>query len=211
MKHIWKSTVVLLAMSILLGMTAMASEVVPTVSFSGKTETFTFANTAISVDAEGKEVPDLFTELKDVMPGDTITQNISMKTTDMRNCDEVRIFLKSETTDPVYLDLLDQIHVKVKNGSEDITAKMSDTVLLGDFAADSTTDITVEVEFPITLGNEVKNLKAKTDWIFIAEIMEDANPPKTGDTNTMIPYMLLIAASATLGVWMIKRRVSVTE
>ncbi len=206
MKRILKSTVAILAISTVFGLTAMATETVPTVSFSGETEKFTFANVDTYFDSEGKEIPDLFTELKGVMPGDTIAQSISVKTTGMKDSDEVRIYLQSKTTDPVYLDIMKQIEMTVKNGSENITAKMSDTVLLGTYEADSTADITVEVDIPITLGNEVKNLTAKTDWIFIAEVIEDVKPPKTGDDHSMIPYIVLIAMSATLGSWIVKKK-----
>ncbi len=137
----------------------------------------------------------LFPEFENVMPGDVLTQKITV-TNRSDNSDYIKIYLRAEAhdenTNPLetgvkdtetvasMTDFLKQLGMKVTNGSEvifesspDQTADLTENVLLGALRYGESLDLTVELTVPADLGNEYAERSGEVDWIFTAEELND--------------------------------------
>lgn len=134
---------------------------------------------------------DLFDNFKGVMPGDALTQKITVKNT-YKGCDYVKLYLRAvphdeqnplsseveaagETVESVN-DFLSQLSMTVYNGSTAIYQAplneldgLAENVLLGSFTPGETAELTVQLVVPLELGNQYANRVGEVDWIFTAE------------------------------------------
>ena len=124
---------------------------------------------------------DLFSNLKGVMPGDTITDQIEIKNHSTKGA-QIRLYLRSlgaqENTDAFLSQLT--LTVKERDGSllfdapADQTAQLTDWVYLGTIKPLGKTKLDLELQVPHTLGNEFQNEIAYIDWEFkIEKIVPD--------------------------------------
>ena len=133
---------------------------------------------------------DLFRNFKDVMPGDTLKQDITF-TNKAKDCDYVKLYIravahnqdnpltkpvKDNETIPSMEDFLSQLSMKVTYGtkvifeaSPDELDGMINKVLLGTFRRNATATLTVELKVPIELGNEYADRMGEVDWVFTVE------------------------------------------
>ncbi len=161
---------------------------------------------------------DLFDNFKGVMPGDTLTETITVKNT-ASCCDFIKVYLRAEAhgdSNPLSSevakaetvvsmeDFLSQLTMTVWNGdtkiyegSPDELDGLKNNVLLGTFRRNQGTTLTVELNVPIELGNEYANRVGEVDWVFVVEEYDDANPdiPQTGDHSHIMLYATLMAVS----------------
>ena len=197
-----------LALLLLLGMgaTAFAES---KVTYEGGAEKFVFL--------PGSEYTetDLFENFKGVMPGDVITQEITVQN-NYTKAEKVKIYLRAvvhdeqgnplseevaRTEDLVSMqDFLSQLTMTVKQGdkvlfsaSPDELDGLKENVLLGTFPGRSKTILTVELSVPIELGNEYANRVGEVDWIFTAE--EVTKTVQTGDDSDLILWAALMTLS----------------
>lgn len=197
-----------LALLLLLGMgaTAFAES---KVTYEGGAEKFVFL--------PGSEYTetDLFENFKGVMPGDVITQEITVQN-DYTKAEKVNIYLRAvvhdeqgnplseevaRTEDLVSMqDFLSQLTMTVKQGdkvlfsaSPDELDGLKENVLLGTFPGRSKTILTVELSVPFELGNEYANRVGEVDWIFTAE--EVTKTVQTGDDSDLILWAALMTLS----------------
>ena len=63
----------------LVAVTALADDGVPTVTYDHSVKQFQFTNVAAYSDEHGHQYPDLFRDLKNLMPGDAVSQAIKVK------------------------------------------------------------------------------------------------------------------------------------
>ena len=150
---------------------------------------------------------DLFPNYKDVMPGDSISQKITVKNNaDMKV--KVKIYMRSlGADDAVSADFLSKLMLTVKCNDDtplylapaDQTAQLTDWVCLGLFYSGAEVDLDCTLDVPITLDNDNMSLIGYLDWQFMVEEFpvepDDPKPPKTGDEFEPILWMGLIAAS----------------
>lgn len=133
---------------------------------------------------------DLFDDFKNVMPGDSLTQNVEIKNT-AKNCDYIKVYLRAvvhdeegnpltvETDETVATmqDFLKQLTMRIYNGTDDLiyestpdqAGALAENVLLGQLMKGESLKLKVELDVPIELGNEYANRVGEVDWIFLAE------------------------------------------
>ncbi|MBQ3195306.1 MAG: hypothetical protein IJB65_02455 [Clostridia bacterium] len=171
-----------------------------TVTYNGNSEKFIFE--------PGSEYSptDLFTDYKNVMPGDSITQQVYVKN-DISNQVKVNIYMRalgptpdtdeyvSEEANVAFLSQLD-LKVAVRDGAElfkapaNETAGLTEWVLLGTFYSGAQVTLDVTLDVPLDLGNEYQNSIGFLDWQFKVEEfpVEPSDPslPETGDDNLIV-------------------------
>lgn len=135
---------------------------------------FHFSTSAFGSNAN----PDLFPDMKDLMPGDSVTQEITLDVKNVKNTaiqkdSVVGIYLKAQNGNENYSRLLgdEDVSYRVQKGDTVITGDMLDEkgVLLGTFTDDGKAKITVTLNIGKNAGNELQNLVAMVDWVFSVE------------------------------------------
>ena len=166
---------ILLALLLLVGMGAQAASLV---RYEGGAEKFVFLpGTAYSEN-------DLFDNYKMVMPGDVLTQRITIRNTSGK---PVRIYLRAEKVDEQYEDFLSRINLQVaaKDGqifdaAASETGQLTENTLLGTFRKGGVTDLVLTLTVPYDLGNEYMCTMGVVPWTFLVEeVPEDPDTPQT--------------------------------
>ncbi|MEZ4358331.1 MAG: LPXTG cell wall anchor domain-containing protein [Eubacteriales bacterium] len=150
------------------------------------------------------ETTDLFQNLKNIMPGDELAQEIIVRNTGDK---VVKVYLRAEAVEEQYRSFLSQLSLKVVENGEDstnatlfeATADQQDTlvnnVLLGTVSPGVDTTLHVTLDVPRSLGDEYQNTKGVIKWVFTVEETDEPDTPKTGDDSvTWIWYAVLIVA-----------------
>lgn len=146
---------------------------------------------------------DLFPNFKNVMPGDTITQKITVRNDPAKKC-TAKIYMRSLGAEQGSENFLSQLNLTVSLAEGDKTFfkapsdrkdGLAEWRCLGTFepGADVTLDVTLEV--PIELGNEFQNSVGYLDWQFR---VEEFDAPKTGDEIVIWPYITGLSVCTVL-------------
>ncbi|MBQ3294534.1 hypothetical protein IJG98_02295 [Candidatus Saccharibacteria bacterium] len=176
-----------LALGLLFGVDAHATS---TVSFEGGAENFVFSPSN-----------DLFGGFKDLAPGDTRTETITVKNL-ATDYDFVKLYLRAES-DTATNGLLSQLTFNLSRGEELISSDASANLALGTFYPGDETTLTLEVSAPLTLGNAYQHTQNEIKWIFTAEAYKDGQiaPPNTGTalaTPSAANETIVIASASAL-------------
>ena len=152
---------------------------------------------------------DLFPNFKDVMPGDSLTQTITVKN-DAYNNVKVEIYVRSLGAKEGSEEFLSQLKLKVAHSVDNKMAymfdakasqpaQMSDWVCLGMLYSGGEVNLDVTLDVPVELGNEFQNAVGYLQWEFkVIEYPvepEDPDPPKTGDETDLVLPCALMAVS----------------
>lgn len=180
-----------LILLMLLGVSAQAASV----TYEGQAEKFVF------LPNDGAYGEDLFVNFKEVMPGDTLEQKITVKNDTLKR---VRIFLRAEPTDEVSKDFLNQLTMTVECRNKEIfdapageTAQLTENTLLGSFHMTGSTELTVKLNVPITLSSEYMGRVGIVPWTFVVEEVPEQETPNTGDWFQMGMWLSIAAVLAT--------------
>ena len=152
---------------------------------------------------------DLFPNFKGVMPGDSLTQQITVKNEADNNV-KVKIYVRSLGAHEDSNAFLSQLGLKVKTSSENEmaymfdaaaseTAQLTDWVCLGTLYSGGEVNLEVTLNVPVELPNEFQNKIGYLDWEFMIEefpIEEgDPKPPQTGDNSNMGLWFTIMICS----------------
>lgn len=214
-------------LSLVLVLAVMASAVVPAAA-AGKVTYEGDAHAFIFEPGSEHSPTDLFSDFKNVMPGDRLTQRITVKN-DVSNEVKVKIYLRSLGALEESAEFLSKLHMTVRvvsdvetsymfDASADQTAGLTDWVLLGTLYSGGEVELEVTLEVPLDLGDEFQNAIGYLDWEFMVEEFEiepdDPEPPKTGDTANLWLYVGLMAVSLSAVILLLllnKRKKEATE
>lgn len=181
-----------------MGLTAFAQDT--SVTYDGNAQDF-ICSTGSSGAPE-----DLFPNFKNVMPGDTVTQKITIKNDVDKNV-KVKLYLRSLGAQAGSDEFLSKLRLSVKqDGNSDLflaapdqTAGLSDWTCLGTFYSGAEINLDMVLKVPATLGNEFRDASGTVRWQFQVEELpvseNDPKPPQTGDSNFMWLYWALIPAA----------------
>lgn len=161
---------------------------------------------------------DLFSDFKQVMPGDHLTDQIVIKNDGSKDV-KIKVYLKSSGANAGSEAFLSQMNLKVSsskdskyyNAPANQSAQLSDFVYLGTIYSSGEITLNLELDVPITMDNEFQDAIGSLNWIFKIEELpiEPSDPPKTGDSsNLYFMYALFAASSLVLILFIIKKRQS---
>ncbi|MBQ4154168.1 MAG: hypothetical protein IJE01_03085 [Clostridia bacterium] len=185
------------------------------VTYSGNAGNFVFE--------PGSEhsLTDLFPNFKGVMPGDTLTQKITVKN-NADNKVKVKIYIRSLGAHEDSVEFLSQLGLKVQKSEENEmaymfdaavneTAQLTDWVCLGTLYSGGEVNLDVTLSVPVELDNEYQNKIGLLDWEFMVEELpieeSDPNPPQTGDnSNITLCLTLMLCCVATIIIILLWRR-----
>lgn len=204
-----------------LSVSAFAAEVV----FEGRSKGF-------SIGSDNQfAANDLFGNFKGVMPGDTLTETITIKNL-ARDCDYIKLYIRAvphgsgnglsgevaEIEDSVasMQDFLSQLSMEVKQGDKTIYSGSPDklggfqkNVYLGQYRKDQGTTLTISLNVPIELDNDYAQRAGEVDWVFKVECYDESGKLiQTGQMNWPIPVLMTLGVLVMAGgvILMTKKR-----
>jgi len=176
------------------------------VTYSGNAGNFVFEP------GSAHSLTDLFPNFKGVMPGDTLTQKITVKN-NADNKVKVKIYIRSLGAHEDSKEFLSQLGLKVAKSEDNEmaymfdaaaneTAQLTDWVYLGTLYSGGEVNLDVTLNVPVELPNEYQNKIGYLDWEFMIEEFpvepDDPKPPQTGDNSNMGLWLALMLCSGAM-------------
>ena len=155
---------------------------------------------------------DLFPNFKGVMPGDTLTQKITVKNV-ANDKVKVKIYIRSLGAHEDSKEFLSKLGLRVQKSEENQmaymfdaaaseTAQLTDWVYLGMLYSGGEVNLDVTLNVPVELDNAFQNQIGYLDWEFRIEEFPsesgDPQPPQTGDTTPVGLWSGGLAVSAAI-------------
>ena len=197
------------------------SSVMPAYAANGKVTYSKNAGDFVFEPGSEHSLTDLFPNFKDVMPGDTLTQKITVKN-NADNKVKVKIYMRSLVAHEDSVEYLSQLGLKVAKSEEnemaymfdaatDEKAQLTDWVCLGTLYSGGEVNLDVTLNVPVELPNEFQNKIGYIDWEFMIEEFSieegDPKPPQTGDNSHMgLWFALMISSAAMLIILLVWRK-----
>ena len=185
------------------------SSIIPVYAADGKVTYSGNAGSFVFEPGSEHSLTDLFPNFKGVMPGDTLTQKITVKN-NADNKVKVKIYMRSLGAHEDSAEFLSQLGLKVAKSEENKmaymfdaaaneTAQLIDWVCLGTLYSGGEVNLDVTLNVPTSLDNEYQSKIGYLDWEFMIEefpIEEgDPKPPQTGDNSNMGLWFTIMICS----------------
>ena len=205
-----RMSVLMLAILVLLSCTMTVFAAEGNVTYSGDAGKFIFAP------GSDYSLTDLFPNFKDVMPGDILTQTITIKN-DASKKVKIKVYMRALGAQEGSEEFLSQLRLLVAksenntmsymfDAAADQTAQLTDWVLLGTLYSGGEIDLDVILDVPVTLDNQFKQQVGYLDWEFRIEEYAveptDPEPPKTGD-ETQLALMFGLMGASAVGIFLL--------
>ncbi len=158
---------------------------------------------------------DLFTDFKNMMPGDSITQKVTIDNKISKEV-KIKLYMRSLGANEGSEEFLSQLTLSVKQDGDSIlfdapadqTAQLTDWVYLGTVYSGGKIDLDVTVYVPLTLDNKFQDAVGHLTWEFKVEelpVEKDDPAPGTGD-HSRIYLSITVMGASLLGVIVIARK-----
>lgn len=201
MKKVFSILLILLLMA---GMVPAGASSASNVLFAGGAKNFVFVPGSVFTDT------DMFTNFKNVMPGDVITQRIIVKNNSGK---QVRIYLRAEPVDEKHRAFLSHLNLQVTSKNEHVfdaaasqTAQLTENVPLGIFKTAGSTELVLTLTVPYDLGNDYMLATGIVPWTFTAEeYIEEEDTPHTGDSFDLGTWLLAGGMILAAILWVLIR------
>lgn len=162
---------------------------------------------------------DLFPNFKDVMPGDSITQKLTIRNPEKYNV-KIKVYMRSLGAHEDSAAFLSQLRLRVEKAGDTImfdatadqTAQLTGWVYIGTLYSGGEVDLNIILDVPVTLDSQYQNQVGYLDWQFKVEELEvspdDPKPPQTSDPikPKLLFAALLGSATALLLLVIYKRK-----
>ena len=192
----------------------LLSCVVPVFAADGNVTYSGDAGKFIFVPGSAYSPADLFPNFKDVMPGDSIVQPITVKN-DASNKVKVKIYMRSLGAHADSEEFLSRLRLRVEKSEDNTmaymfdaaaseTAQLTDWVCLGTLYSGGEVNLNVSLDVPVELDNAYQKQIGCLDWEFMIQEYEidpdDPEPPKTGDDARIFLWtgLMLVSLCAML-------------
>ena len=197
------------------------SSVLPAYAADGKVTYSGNAGNFVFEPGSEHSLTDLFPNFKDVMPGDTLTQKITVKN-NADNKVKVKLYIRSLGAHEDSKAFLSQLGLKVDKSDDNEmaymfdakaneTAQLTDWVYLGTLYSGGEVNLDVTLTVPVELDNEFQNQIGYLDWEFMIEEFPvedtDPKPPQTGDNSNLgLWFAIMLCSGAMLIILLVWRK-----
>lgn len=152
---------------------------------------------------------DLFPNFKDVMPGDSISQKITVRN-DVENDVKVEIYIRALGAQEGSEEFLSKLNLRVEkltdtelfNAAASESAQLTEWTYLGLLYSGGEAELNVVLDVPTSLDNSSADQIGYLDWEFMVNELpvepDDPKPPQTGDNSNVVLWIICTIALVAL-------------
>lgn len=191
---------------------AMLLAILPVTNASASGGTVTYSGAAgefIFEPGSTHSATDLFTNFKDVMPGDVLTDTVTVRNDGSKDI-RARIYMRALGAGEGSEEFLSKLRLQVNKSGEwtymfdaaaSETAGLTSWTLLGTLYSGGEVNLELKLIVPTELGPEWQYQVGYLDWEFLVEELpkepDDPTPPTGGQSN-VLPWAIALSASSVI-------------